>query len=109
MTTKAPHLAAKIRKPRGQARITADFEHVIARCGTWSGDGVWYTSQKEHWLGWLSECSGPGYHGRGVPKGRLSKSKQAASASPQLQTQSATSRKIIPWKMIEARPDQRSR
>src|ERR1700730_18663876 len=23
--------------------------------GIWSANGVWYTSQKEHWLGWLSE------------------------------------------------------
>ncbi|MEX3314981.1 hypothetical protein [Sulfitobacter sp. PS-8MA] len=27
-------------------------------------DGAWYRSQKEHWLGWLSEYSGPGAYGR---------------------------------------------
>jgi len=25
---------------------------------------VWYKSQKEHWLGWLSEYNGPGAYGR---------------------------------------------
>ena len=24
----------------------------------------WYRTQKEHWLGWLSEYGGPGYYGR---------------------------------------------
>ena len=27
-------------------------------------DGAWYRSQKEHWLGWLAEYSGPGAYGR---------------------------------------------
>jgi hypothetical protein len=27
-------------------------------------DGAWYRSQKEHWLGWLSEYNGPGAYGR---------------------------------------------
>ena len=27
-------------------------------------DGVWYRSQKEHWLGWLSQYHGPGAYGR---------------------------------------------
>lgn len=26
--------------------------------------GVWYTTQKQHWLGWLSEYDGPGAYGR---------------------------------------------
>jgi len=26
--------------------------------------GVWYLTQKEHWLGWLSEYDGPGAYGR---------------------------------------------
>jgi len=55
MTMTAFQLAARIRKLRAQARITTEFEHVIIRRGTWTSDGVWYTSQKEHWLGWLSE------------------------------------------------------
>jgi hypothetical protein len=27
-------------------------------------EGAWYRSQKEHWLGWLAEYSGPGAYGR---------------------------------------------
>lgn len=129
MTT--TQFSARIRELRTRARITTEFEHVIARRGNWSRDGVWYTSQKEHWLGWLSEYGGPGYYGRknshrsaefiynhivcppmvlwlaeasGIPKARVSKAKEAAlSAPPKLQAQSAAIRKIIPWKMIEAR------
>ena len=26
--------------------------------------GVWYTTQKQHWLGWLGEYDGPGAYGR---------------------------------------------
>ena len=28
--------------------------------------GAWYSSQKEHWLGWLAEYHGPGAYGRKV-------------------------------------------
>jgi hypothetical protein len=135
MTMTTTQLSARIFKLRVQARITAEFEHVIARRGIWNGDAVWYTSQKEHWLGWLSEDGGPGYDGRrnshrsaefiynyivcppillwldeasGIPKARLSKAKGAVlSAPPKLQAQSAAIRNIIPWKMIEARLDNR--
>jgi hypothetical protein len=27
-------------------------------------DGIWYRTQKEHWLGWLSQYQGPGAYGR---------------------------------------------
>jgi hypothetical protein len=131
----ATQLSARISKLGAQARITAEFEHVIAMRGTWSRDRVWYTSQKEHWLGWLSEYGGRGYYGRknshrsaefiynhivcspmvlwlaeasGVPKARVSKAKRAAlCARPQLQAQSAAIRKIIPWELIQAHLDQR--
>ena len=33
--------------------------------------GKWYRTQKEHWLGWLSEYEGPGYYGR-LPSTRRS-------------------------------------
>jgi hypothetical protein len=42
---------------------------LIAR-GVWTDEGVWYTSQKEHWRGWLSEYGGPGAYGRKSWKGR---------------------------------------
>ena len=28
------------------------------------GFGAWYGSQKEHWLGWLADYTGPGAYGR---------------------------------------------
>lgn len=31
---------------------------------------AWYLTQKEHWLGWLSQYHGPGYYGRDVSKHR---------------------------------------
>jgi len=41
---------------------TEALEHAI---GVGVGfDGSWYRSQKEHWLGWLSEYGGPGAYGR---------------------------------------------
>lgn len=45
-------LAAAIRK------LPADREVVDPR--------KWYKTQKEHWLGWLSEYGGPGAYGRNV-------------------------------------------
>jgi len=32
--------------------------------------GVWYRTQKEHWLGWLWEYDGPRTYGRKVTGGR---------------------------------------
>jgi hypothetical protein len=121
-------LAAKIRKLRARVPITTAFEGVLRRD---RGRCVWYTSQKEHWLGWLSEYHGPGYYGRtnshrsaefvynrivcppmllwlaeasGAPKARVADAKQAAlSASPHLPAQSAAIRRIITWEMIEVR------
>jgi hypothetical protein len=57
-------LATKIRKLRDRAPITTSFERILRRRGVWSKEGAWYTTQKEHWLGWLSEYCGPGYYGR---------------------------------------------
>jgi hypothetical protein len=34
------------------------------------GFGAWYSSQKEHWLGWLGEYDGPGAYGRQTGKAR---------------------------------------
>lgn len=34
---------------------------------------VWYTTQKEHWLGWLREYDGPGAYGRVPGKQRDTK------------------------------------
>lgn len=35
--------------------------------------GVWYKTQKEHWLGWLSEYNGSGAYGRKIDKSRDAK------------------------------------
>lgn len=133
-----PHrLAAKIRNLSGRLPITTAFERALTRGGTWSNMRVWYTSQKEHWLGWLSGYHGPGYYGRqnsrrtaefiynhivcppmvlwlaeasGIPKSSVAAAKQAAlSAKPHLPAKSAAIRKIIPWEMIEVRLDKRGR
>src|SRR5690349_14724277 len=63
-------LARKIRKLQASTPLTDSYERALAGRGVWTGDGVWYTSQKEHWLGWLSEYHGPGAYGRKTSKGR---------------------------------------
>jgi hypothetical protein len=52
-------LARKIRKLPTRPPITASYERALVARGIWNADGVWYTSQQEHWLGWLSEYGGP--------------------------------------------------
>jgi hypothetical protein len=124
-------LAAKIRNLSARPRITTQFERILRNRGLWNRNGVWYTSQKEHWLGWLSQYDGPGYYKRknhnhqadfaynhincppmvlwlgeasGIPKAKILAAKKAAlSASPALPAQSAAIRKVIPWELIEAR------
>ena len=114
--------------------MTTEFERVLTRRGIWSRSHVWYTSQKQHWLGWLSEYQGSGYYGRknfhrsaefvynhivcppmvlwlaeaaGVGKVKVAEAKGAALSSSTLQAQSAAIRRIIPWEMIEDRLDER--
>lgn len=36
----------------------------------WTLPGVWYRTQKEHWLGWLRDYDCPGAYGRKVTGGR---------------------------------------
>ena len=57
-------LATKIHKLRDTVPITAEFERVLVRSGIWNRRRASYATQKEHWLGWLSEYNGPGYYGR---------------------------------------------
>ena len=45
----------------------AEFRRAIERLPSdqpRSQPGVWYQTQKEHWLGWLREYEGPGAYGR---------------------------------------------
>src|SRR5664280_1461296 len=57
-------LRRKIQLLKGRPSITTAFEQALTKQGTWSAEQVWYKSQKEHWLGWLSEYAGPGFYGR---------------------------------------------
>ena len=68
MTPKSLH--RKISKLRVKAPITASYGRALVARGVWDDKGVWYTSQKEHWLGWLSEYDGPGAYNRKSWKGR---------------------------------------
>jgi hypothetical protein len=52
-------LSRKIEKLRVTLPITAAYARTLVARGIWDDEGVWYTSQKEHWLGWLSEYNGP--------------------------------------------------
>lgn len=129
MTSK--RLATKIKTFRAHPPLTDSFERALRECGTWGRKPVWYRSQKEHWLGWLSEYDGAGYYGRkgrglsaqfsynhimcppmllwiveasGVAKKKVLAAKQCAlSVRPALASQCAAIRKTVPWTEIEMR------
>ncbi len=61
-------LAHKIRSLPPKCRITMDFEDNLTDLQVWDKRDVWYSSQKEHWLGWLRQYDGPGYYGRKNPQ-----------------------------------------
>jgi len=90
----------------------------------------WYTTQKEHWLGWLGEYHGPGAYGRksnairdaryaynnhiveskmllwlieatGVRNELVISARRACKGASSLQQKSAAIRKHIPWKELE--------
>jgi hypothetical protein len=91
--------------------------------------GKWYKTQKEHWIGWLSEYHGPGAYGRSTGHARdakfaynhiveyrmllwlikaadidpklVTKAKKAAAKHAALQQQAAAVRKHVPWSKIE--------
>ena len=93
---------------------------------------AWYNSQKEHWLGWLAEYDSPGAYGRQTEKPRdaqyiynhiqcapmlfwlaeaveipadtLEQAFSDIVAAPANNaSQCSAFRKLIPWRMIEAR------
>jgi hypothetical protein len=128
MTPRA--LASKIAKLPATPPITTAFERDLKKLRTWGGASVWYSTQKEHWLGWLKEYSGPGFYERknwsrdaefvynhivcppmvlwlgeasGISAGLVRKARQAAlHAKPNLSAQAAAIRKVIPWGLIES-------
>lgn len=123
-------LRRKIKDFEASPPITLRFEKALTKQGTWSAEGVWYRSQKEHWLGWLSEYEGPGAYGRktsvirsaefaynhvvcppmvlwlgeasGVQTSLITQAeKMALRASRKLQGKCAAIRTVIPWSKIE--------
>jgi hypothetical protein len=133
MTAMTPRLLLrKIKKLRVRAPITASYGRALIVRGVWDDKGVWYTSQKEHWLGWLSEYDGPGAYDRKSWTGRsaqfvynhigcppmllwlaeaagvsstkvLGAKRSALSARGNRATHCALIRRTIPWPMIEER------
>jgi hypothetical protein len=124
-------LASQIAKLPATLPITITFERDLRRLRAWGMTSVWYSTQKEHWLGWLKEYSGPGYYARkdwnrdaefvynhivcppmvlwlgeasGISPILVRKAKRAAiSAQTSLSAQSAAIRQVIPWGLIEDR------
>src|SRR5712672_3308305 len=65
MTEMTPmEFVSKIKKLKAKPLGATQYERELVARGIWSANGVWYTSQKEHWLGWLSEYDGPGAYDR---------------------------------------------
>ena len=93
---------------------------------------AWYNSQKEHWLGWLAEYDSPGAYGRQtgkprdaqyiynhiqcapmlfwlaeaveIPADTLEQAFSDIVAAPANNaSQCSAFRKLIPWRMIDAR------
>jgi hypothetical protein len=112
--------------------LTASYERALIARGIWNNEGVWYSSQKEHWLGWLSEYNSPGAYGRkkwagrsaefaynhvgcppmlmwlaeavGVSRTRVIGAKRSALASQKNRaSHCAILRREIPWSCIEER------
>jgi hypothetical protein len=124
-------LSSKISKLTSKAPITTEFERNLQKLRIWGEAPVWYSTQKEHWLGWLKGYSGPGFYERknwnrdaefvynhivcppmvlwlgeasGISAGLVRKAKQVAlHAKPNLSAQAAAIRKVIPWGLIEDR------
>src|SRR5258708_168047 len=123
-------LKRKISKLRITAPVTASYGQALIARGIWSGKEVWYSSQKEHWMGWLSEYRGPEYYGgknwrgrtgefvynhincppmvlwlaeaSGVPRKDILAAKRSALSGGQNRgSHCALIRKAIPWSAIE--------
>jgi hypothetical protein len=130
MTPKS--LRTKISKLRVAAPVTESYRKAVSALGIWKGKEVWYSSQKEHWMVWLSEYDGPGFYGRkdwaertaefvynhignpqmvlwlaeaaGVPKKDLLVAKRSAlSGGRNRNSHCALIRKAIPWSAVEER------
>ena len=125
-------LRRRIRLLPAELPLTKSYERKLASRGVWRSDGVWYKSQKEHWLGWLAEYDGPGAYNRKTHRGRsaefaynhincppmllylaeavsvpkatlLAATRSAFSARRPRAGHCAAIRKMIPWAEIEQR------
>ena len=122
-------LRKKIAKLPVSVPITEKYEARIRKRRT-GPTNVWYSSQNEHWLGWLENYDGPGAYGRsswdvsaevvynrvvnsamvlylGEASGVATPIVKAAAAAglkagPTMQSQSAAIRALIPWSLIES-------
>ena len=124
-------LASKIAKLPAILPITTSFERDLRKLRIWGTASVWYSTQKEHWIGWLKGYGGPGYYERknwnrdaefvynhivcppmvlwlgeasGISLILIRKAKIAGlSAGPSLSAQSAAIRRVVPWELIQDR------
>jgi hypothetical protein len=125
MTTQ--QLRRRIHKMKADQPLVERFENAILKRKSRKKD-PWYSSQKEHWLGWLKEYDGPGYYGRetwdvtaeavynrvvnpsmvlwlgaaaGVSRASVEEAiASALAAKPLMASQSAAIRKSIRWELI---------
>lgn len=93
--------------------------------------GKWYSTQHEHWLGWLDEYHSPGAYGRRVDRSRDARyaynhivewkmlvwlagaagvdeplvvsARKAAARASSMQAGAAAVRRIVPWDVLEPR------
>lgn len=102
-------------------RLPEDDQQVV--------HGVWYKTQKEHWLGWLREYDGPGAYGRIPGKNRdaryaynhvvcpemlmylirviplrpdlVTAAEKAYAAGSTMMEKSGAIRKVVPWEEVD--------
>lgn len=123
-------LSRIIRRLKPHLPVSTKFEMEMYG-GVAAQSRAWYSSQQEHWLGWLKGYSGPGYYGRktwrgrdaefvynhivnpqmlmwlaeaaGAPKTRLQRARKAAlAAGKTMQAMSGAIRREFPFAEIEA-------
>lgn len=111
----------------------ADFRRMIERLPSdepRSQPSVWYRTQKEHWLGWLSEYNGAGAYGRksgqnrdarfaynhivcpemlvwlieasGVPRELVTAARVAAASGGTMMQRAGAIRRQVPWTEVFA-------
>ena len=126
--TTAQELSAYIERLSPDSPVTDSLQKEI-RSG-FKQQQVWYRTQKEHWLGWLSCYDGPGAYGRtdwnrdakfiynhivcppmllwlaeaaGLPTEKIREANTAAlAAGPRLPSKVGAIRRLIPWSVVEA-------